>query len=63
MSSNKSKRNLFDRAIIKQAVLDSFVKLNPRYLVKNPVMFMVAVGALLTTLFFAKNLIISGSYS
>jgi potassium-transporting ATPase ATP-binding subunit len=59
---NKSDRNLFDKAIIKQAVFDSFVKLNPRYLVKNPVMFMVAVGAALTTIFFIKNIFL-GSFS
>jgi len=59
---DRSKRNLFDKAIIKQAVIDSFKKLNPKYLVKNPVMFMVAVGAALSTLFFLKNIFL-GNFS
>ena len=33
-----------------RAVWDSFVKLNPRTLMKNPVMFVVEVGAVLTTI-------------
>src|SRR5476649_2831846 len=40
--------SLFDRAILRQAVLDSFVKLNPRAQLKNPVMLVTLVGALLT---------------
>ncbi|MCX6175082.1 MAG: potassium-transporting ATPase subunit KdpB [Ignavibacteriales bacterium] len=63
MNSNKSiNRKLFDKKIITQAVIDSFKKLNPKFLVKNPVMFIVAVGALLSTIFFFKNLFI-GSFS
>ncbi|MBV9264913.1 MAG: potassium-transporting ATPase subunit KdpB [Acidobacteriaceae bacterium] len=42
---------MFDPPIVRRAVIDSFRKLDPRVLVKNPVMFVVAVGALLTTLF------------
>jgi K+-transporting ATPase ATPase B chain len=41
--------SLFDRSILGPAVLDSFKKLHPRLLAKNPVMFVVAVGSLLTT--------------
>ena len=33
----------------RRAVLDSFVKLNPRNMVGNPVMFVVEVGSVLTT--------------
>ena len=63
MNSNKSsKRKLFDKKIIKQAVIDSFKKLNPKFLIKNPVMFIVAVGALLSTIFFFKNIFI-GTFS
>ena len=42
--------SLFDRAILRRALADSFVKLHPRKMMKNPVMFLVEVGALLTTL-------------
>ena len=42
-------RPLFDPPIVKRAVWDSFVKLNPATMMKNPVMFVVEVGAALTT--------------
>ena len=40
--------SLFDRAIMSQAVSDSFRKLDPRAQLKNPVMFITLVGAVLT---------------
>ncbi len=40
---------LFDPPIVKQAIIESFKKLNPRVQVRNPVMFVVFVGAILTT--------------
>jgi len=36
--------------IIRRAIADSFVKLNPRAMMKNPVMFVVEVGSVLTTI-------------
>jgi K+-transporting ATPase ATPase B chain len=42
-------RPLFDPPIVKRAVWDSFVKLKPATMMKNPVMFVVEVGAALTT--------------
>ena len=42
-------KSLADKKILWRAVLDSFVKLHPRTMVKNPVMFVVEVGAVLTT--------------
>ena len=45
----KPKVSMFDAAIVRTAVKDSFVKLHPRVLAKNPVMFVVAIGSLLTT--------------
>ena len=41
--------NLFTRAIAMQAFKDSFIKLNPVVLVKNPVIFIVGIGAVLTS--------------
>src|SRR6478735_8983997 len=49
-------RSLFDGAIVKRAALDSFVKLDPRTLAKNPVMFVVEVGSVLTTILFFRDL-------
>ena len=42
-------RKLLDGSIIQPAILDSFKKLDPRHQIKNPVMFVVEVGSLLTT--------------
>src|SRR6188472_781708 len=47
---------LVEPEILRRAVLDSFVKLNPRTLMKNPVMFVVGVGSVLTTILFFKDL-------
>src|SRR6516164_1484707 len=43
------KKSLADTAILSRAIVDSFRKLDPRIMLKNPVMFVVEVGALLTT--------------
>ncbi|MGA8554062.1 MAG: HAD-IC family P-type ATPase, partial [Candidatus Acidiferrales bacterium] len=43
------KQSLTDTKILVRAVADSFRKLDPRTMVKNPVMFVVEVGAVLTT--------------
>ncbi len=45
------KHSLFDRTIIAPAVVESLKKLNPRSLMKNPVMFVTEVGAAITTFF------------
>jgi potassium-transporting ATPase ATP-binding subunit len=52
MSSNPKKRSLFEPTIVKKALWDSFSKLNPVHQIKNPVMFVVEVGSILTTLLF-----------
>src|ERR1700738_4135793 len=43
-------KSLIDTAILSRAVADSFRKLTPRTMVKNPVMFVVEVGAVLTAI-------------
>lgn len=48
-ASQVRKQSLTDTKILARAVGDSFRKLDPRTMVKNPVMFVVEVGALLTT--------------
>src|SRR6476661_8446924 len=53
-------RPLFDREIVQRATRDSFRKLNPRGLVKNPVIFVVEVGAALTTLFALRDIFTQG---
>jgi K+-transporting ATPase ATPase B chain len=49
-------RSLFDPAIMKRATWDSFVKLDPRQMMRNPVMFIVEVGSVLTTILFFQKL-------
>jgi len=44
-----TKKSLWTGGIVTGAFKDSFVKLNPRTLMKNPVMFVVEVGAVVTT--------------
>src|SRR5881296_949 len=51
-------RPLFDPEIVQRATRASFVKLNPFTLLKNPVMFVVEVGASLTTVFLIRDVII-----
>ena len=48
-------RPLFDRAIVGRAALSAFGKLNPARLRKNPVIFVVEVGAALTTVLVARD--------
>jgi K+-transporting ATPase ATPase B chain len=48
--------SLFDPAIMRRAVLDAFRKLNPREMARNPVMFIVEVGSVLTTILFFQKL-------
>src|SRR5689334_13791027 len=49
------KRGLFDRAIVGAAIRNSFGKLDPRLQAKNPVMFVVLVGAVLVTLLLVRD--------
>ncbi|MBC7522520.1 MAG: potassium-transporting ATPase subunit B, partial [Sandarakinorhabdus sp.] len=48
--------SLFTGPLMSAAVRDSFVKLDPRMLVRNPVMFVVAIVALLSTILWIKGL-------
>src|SRR5450756_1517102 len=50
MIKKTKKLAVWNWLIVKRAIVDSFVKLNPRAMMKNPVMFVVEVGSVLTTL-------------
>ena len=41
--------SVFDRVILTRAIIDSFKKLNPAHQIKNPVMFVVLIGSILTS--------------
>ncbi len=49
-ASQVRNKSMTDMKILKTAVIDSFRKLHPRLMIKNPVMFVVEVGALLTSI-------------
>ncbi|HEX7287409.1 MAG TPA: potassium-transporting ATPase subunit KdpB [Candidatus Angelobacter sp.] len=56
-------RTLWDTKIVRKALLDAFIKLNPRVMMKNPVMFVVEVGSVVTTVLLARDVMgHSGSF-
>jgi len=56
MTARGKARSLFDPAIVRQAVVDAFRKLAPQRQVRNPVMFVVYIGSMLTTGLFIQAL-------
>ena len=56
MPSSK-KQAIWNAQIVKRAIVDSFKKLNPRKMMGNPVMFVVEVGSVLTTLQLIRGII------
>jgi K+-transporting ATPase ATPase B chain len=60
MAATVKARALFDPAILGQAIVDSFRKLTPRRQVRNPVMFVVYVGSILTTLLWVQAIVGKG---
>jgi K+-transporting ATPase ATPase B chain len=63
MEHKKKHRILFDARIIQRALIDSLVKLNPLNMVRNPVMFVVEVGSILTMFLFIRSLFVHGTES
>jgi len=49
-------RSMFDPAIMRRAVGDAVRKLDPRQMARNPVMFVVEIGSVITTLLFLRDL-------
>src|SRR5215467_4081246 len=50
-------RPLFDGPIVRRAIRDAFGKLDPRRMIRNPVMFVVEIGSVFTTLLFVHALV------
>ncbi len=48
-------RSMWDGAIIRKALLDSLVKLNPKHMMGNPVMFVVEIGSVITSALLLKG--------
>lgn len=52
----KEKKKMTDKKIIVRALKDSFIKLNPKTQVQNPVMFLVYISSILTSILFVLSL-------
>ena len=57
MAAQTRELSLFDPSIVRPAIWESFRKLSPRQVIRNPVMFVVEVGALLTTVELIHDLV------
>src|SRR5215469_3366592 len=55
MSTHAQRRSLLDGKIVRRALIDSFAKLNPRVMMRNPVMFVVEIGSILITVLLVTN--------
>ena len=60
MTTQDKRRPLFDSQIVRQAMLESFRKLHLRHQIKNPVMFVVWIGSMVTSLLFIQALVGTG---
>src|ERR1700727_2776561 len=50
-------KSLWGAEILRPAVIDSIRKLNPRFMVKNPVMFVVEVGSVATSILLLEEML------
>ena len=55
MTTHASRRSLFDSKIVRRASVDALTKLSPRAMMKNPVMFVVEIGSVLTSVMLIAN--------
>src|SRR5262249_38655231 len=63
VTQSHRRRPLFDPPIVRRALWDAVVKLDPRIQLRNPVMFTVLVGSVATTLIFFERLTATGGES
>jgi potassium-transporting ATPase ATP-binding subunit len=54
--AHSSKRSLWDTKIVRRAFVDALVKLSPRTMMKNPVMFVVEIGSVITSIYLIRDL-------
>ncbi len=57
MANQGKRRSLFDRKIVRRASMDALAKLNPRTMMRNPVMFVVEIGSVLTTVLLISDVV------
>ena len=58
--SHSKKPTSIRSQLIRRAVVDAFRKLNPRWMIRNPVMFVVLVGSVATTALWIQALVGAG---
>ncbi|MBF0102502.1 MAG: potassium-transporting ATPase subunit KdpB [Desulfobacterales bacterium] len=63
MDKKTKSSSLFEHNIVRRALIESIIKLSPRYQIKKPVMFVVEVGSLFTSLLFMYSLWVPGKES
>src|SRR5262245_59825254 len=63
MSTHAQRPSLWDPAIVRPAIRDSIRKLDPQVQIRNPVMFIVEAGSLLTTIILIQELIRGGGHT
>src|SRR5215471_14272582 len=54
-SKQPRKKAIWEPKIVLRALLDSFIKLDPRHMAGNPVMFVVEIGSVITTVLLARG--------
>ena len=57
MSNATKRRSLFNARIVRRASIDALAKLSPKTMMRNPVMFVVEIGSVLTTILLIVNLV------
>jgi K+-transporting ATPase ATPase B chain len=57
MAEKKKSKSIWDMKIVRGALWDSLVKLDPRNMMKNPVMFVVEVGSVATTILLIRDVL------
>jgi K+-transporting ATPase ATPase B chain len=61
MARKTQKRPLFDPPIVKRAIKDAVIKIDPRQVARNPVMFVVEIGSILTTLLILRDIAVGNT--
>jgi K+-transporting ATPase ATPase B chain len=61
MARKAQKRPLFDPPVVRRAIKDAVRKLYPRQVARNPVMFVVEIGSILTTLLIFRDIVIGNT--
>jgi K+-transporting ATPase ATPase B chain len=62
MTERARRISMWDPGIVRQAIVDAFRKLDPRLQIKNPVMFIVEIGSVLTTIIVVQEFVAGGGH-